>query len=216
MSSSSLTQRFARSSQLTWTSSILSSSWRLNFRRTLVKTFSRRRTLNISKLWCVNLVSLSRFNICAMGFPMSERVFSFWCCVFIHIFHTSCDRFPDAGTIWTLTFHSVIPESSVGGRFTLIDAKLIIGFDFVTTRSSSRFDNWFEMAARKTKKSLCGTNGEDQMTLSNNQSNATLWVLDTCLIVGLLPLMIILITASLSSKMYSIATNWEDLTFEET
>ena len=34
-----------------------------------------------------------------------------------------------------------------------------------------------------------------------NQSSATLWVRDTCLIVGLLPLMIILITASLSSKI---------------
>ena len=36
---------------------------------------------------------------------------------------------------------------------------------------------------------------------SKNQSRATLCVLDTCLIVGLLPLMITLITASLSSKM---------------
>ena len=37
------------------------------------------------------------------------------------------------------------------------------------------------------------------------QSRATPWVLDTCLIVGLLTLMIISITASLSSKIYSIA-----------
>ena len=43
------------------------------------------------------------------------------------------------------------------------------------------------------------------LILSNNQSSATLWVRDTCLIFGLLPLMIILITASLSSKMSSIA-----------
>ena len=35
---------------------------------------------------------------------------------------------------------------------------------------------------------------------SNNQSRATLWVLETCLIVGLLSLMVILIIASLSSK----------------
>ena len=35
---------------------------------------------------------------------------------------------------------------------------------------------------------------------SNNQSRATLWVLETCLIVGLLPSMIILITASVSFK----------------
>ena len=37
--------------------------------------------------------------------------------------------------------------------------------------------------------------------LMNNQSSATLWVRDSCLIVGLLPWMIILITASLSSKI---------------
>ena len=40
-----------------------------------------------------------------------------------------------------------------------------------------------------------------RLILSNNQSSATLRVRDTCLIVGFLPLMIILITASLSSKM---------------
>ena len=49
---------------------------------------------------------------------------------------------------------------------------------------------------------------------SNNQSRATLWVLGTCLIVGLLPFMIILITASLSSNTYN-KTSWrEELTFE--
>ena len=42
---------------------------------------------------------------------------------------------------------------------------------------------------------------ESRLIRSNNQSRATLWVLETCLIVGLLPLMIILITASLSSKI---------------
>ena len=44
-----------------------------------------------------------------------------------------------------------------------------------------------------------------KLILSDNQSDATLWVLDTCLIIGLRPLMIILITASLSSKMYNRA-----------
>ena len=51
---------------------------------------------------------------------------------------------------------------------------------------------------------------------SNNQSSATLWVLETCLIVGLLPLMIILITASLSTKTYNKASWCEDWTFEGT
>ena len=42
-----------------------------------------------------------------------------------------------------------------------------------------------------------------KLTLANNQSSATVWVLDTCLIVGLRPLIIILMTASLSSKMFN-------------
>ena len=45
--------------------------------------------------------------------------------------------------------------------------------------------------------------GFSTLILSKNQSRATLWVLDTCLIVGLCPWIIILITASLSSKMNS-------------
>ena len=55
-----------------------------------------------------------------------------------------------------------------------------------------------------------------RLSLSNNQSSATLWVQDTCLIVGLRPLRIILITASLSSKMYIIAPNRENFAFDGT
>ena len=47
--------------------------------------------------------------------------------------------------------------------------------------------------------------GIKTLILSNNQSKATLWVLDTCLIVGLRPVIIIFITASLSSKTYNMA-----------
>ena len=57
---------------------------------------------------------------------------------------------------------------------------------------------------------FCGS----KLILSNNQSRATLWVLETCLIIGLLPLIIILITASLSSNTYNKASWWEELTFE--
>ena len=46
----------------------------------------------------------------------------------------------------------------------------------------------------------------DLGVLSNNQSRATLWVLETCLIVGLLPLKIFLITALLSSNTYNKAS----------
>ena len=53
------------------------------------------------------------------------------------------------------------------------------------------------------------------LILSNNQSSATLWVLETCLIVGLLPWMIILITASLSSNTNNKASWRKELTFEE-
>ena len=52
--------------------------------------------------------------------------------------------------------------------------------------------------------------------LSNNQSRATRWVRDTCLIVGLLLLMIIFITASLSSKMYNCDSLLERCAFEGT
>ena len=48
-------------------------------------------------------------------------------------------------------------------------------------------------------------NLESRLTLSNNRSKATLWVLDTCLSVGLRPYNIILITASSSSETYNIA-----------
>ena len=51
---------------------------------------------------------------------------------------------------------------------------------------------------------------------SNNQSSATLWVLATCLIVGLLPFMIILKTASLSSNTYNKASWSGTWTFEGT
>ena len=57
---------------------------------------------------------------------------------------------------------------------------------------------------------------ESKLIRSNNQSSATLWVLETCLIGGLLPLIIILITASLSSITYNKASWCENLTFEGT
>ena len=41
---------------------------------------------------------------------------------------------------------------------------------------------------------------ESKLTLSNNRYLASLWDLDSCLIAGLLPFMIILITASFSSN----------------
>ena len=52
-----------------------------------------------------------------------------------------------------------------------------------------------------------------KLILSNNQSRATLW--ETCLIVGLLPFMIILISASLSSKIFNKASLREEFRFEE-
>ena len=57
---------------------------------------------------------------------------------------------------------------------------------------------------------------ESRLIRSNNQSSETLWVLETCLIVGLLNLKIILITASLSSNTYNKASWREDWTFEGT
>ena len=45
-----------------------------------------------------------------------------------------------------------------------------------------------------------------QIDSIDNQSRATLWVLETCLIVGLLNFIIILTTASLSSNTYNKAS----------
>ena len=49
-----------------------------------------------------------------------------------------------------------------------------------------------------------------KLMLPNNLSSATLWVLDTCLIVGHRPLITIWMTASLSSKMYNWDSPWEE------
>ena len=49
-----------------------------------------------------------------------------------------------------------------------------------------------------------------KLILSNNQSSATVRVLDTCLIVGLRSLIIILMTASLSSKMHNWDSPWQE------
>ena len=57
---------------------------------------------------------------------------------------------------------------------------------------------------------------ESRLIRSNSQSRQTLWLLETCLIVGLLPLVIILITASLSSNTYNKASWRADWTFEGT
>ena len=57
---------------------------------------------------------------------------------------------------------------------------------------------------------------ESRLIRSNNQPRATLWVRETCLIVGLLLLMIILITASLSSNTYNKSSWHADWTFERT
>ena len=54
-----------------------------------------------------------------------------------------------------------------------------------------------------------------KLILSNNQSRATLWALETCLIVGLL-LIIILITAPMSSNTYNKASLCENWTYEKT
>ena len=54
-----------------------------------------------------------------------------------------------------------------------------------------------------------------RLILSNNQSKATQWVLDTCLMVGLRFLIIILITASLSSRTHNMALEPRNLMLRE-
>ena len=58
--------------------------------------------------------------------------------------------------------------------------------------------------------------GSSELILSNNQSKATLCFLYTCLTVGLRPLILILITASLSSKTFYFALEPEHIAFDGT
>ena len=53
-----------------------------------------------------------------------------------------------------------------------------------------------------------------KLILSNNQSRAALWVRETCLIVGLRPLTIIFLSASLSSKTHNIALEPESIVLD--
>ena len=53
---------------------------------------------------------------------------------------------------------------------------------------------------------VCDLDFGVQIFSIKKQPRATLWVLETCLIVGLLPFMIILITAWLSLKKYNKAS----------
>ena len=80
-----------------------------------------------------------------------------------------------------------------------------VKFPFVSMSAS-----WFSVSVH-----LIWVLGSKQI-LSNTQSRATQWVLETCLVVTLLPFMIILITASLSLKIYKKASLREEFTFEET
>ena len=141
-------------------------------------------------------------------------------------------------------FSDAVEASTVGSLTRHLDTKFVIGFDFAVTLSSPAsscvlFDIALHLAnVEQTQKMipfitceipLCQDVCElvlgvtvfvwmlgSKLILSNNQSRATLWVLETCLIVGLLPFMIILITASLSSKIYNKASLREECTFEET
>ena len=57
---------------------------------------------------------------------------------------------------------------------------------------------------------------ESRLIVSNNQAKATLWVLDMCLTVGLRPLIIILMTASLSQKYQARRQSEEIFRFTKT
>ena len=135
-----------------------------------------------------------------------------------------------------------VEASTFGSLMLHRETKFIIGFDFAVTLSSPAsscvlFDiasgplmelTWNMIPFITCEISLCQYICEwvlvsvyliwilgSKLILTNNQSSATLWVLETCLIVGLLPFMIILITASLSSNTYNKASWCEDWTFEE-
>ena len=126
--------------------------------------------------------------------------------------------------------------SSLENRLEVSDNKLFIGFDFVITRSSSSDGNLsigvskivkLKMLNRRVRffhssrmkfpfwlRFFCDIKIVDldldnKLTLSNIYFNETLWILVTCLKVGLRLSMIILITTSLSPKMKSMTSKKE-------
>ena len=142
-------------------------------------------------------------------------------------------------------FSGAVEASTVGSLTRHRETKFVIGFDFAVTLSSPAsscvlFDitsrllmelkwhkRWFHSSREKfpflsmsaswfwVSMYLIWILGS-KLILSNNQSRATLWVLETCLIVGLLLFMIISFTASLSSNIYNKASWCENWTFEGT
>ena len=88
---------------------------------------------------------------------------------------------------------------AVGDLAEVCETRFNVGFDFATILSYPvPCCILFDIASGQLAELM---DFGSKLTPSKSQSSATLWVRDTCLIVGLLPLMIVLITASLSSKM---------------
>ena len=129
-----------------------------------------------------------------------------------------------------LDIHTSLMKNEEDTTEGILAVKFIISLDLAVTRSSpdpcwarfavaaelkwlmlNKFNKWFHSSRVKFPLVKMSTSWflvpmyliwilGSRLIRSNNQSRATLWVLETCLIVGLQHLIIILITASLSSK----------------
>ena len=134
-----------------------------------------------------------------------------------------CCSFNELNGTWLsdLVFHGLsdAAEASTSGFLTLHrETKFINGFDYPVTLSSpdpcwARFATAAVQAVElkwlilnKVNKWFHSSVSMYLIWISNNQSRATLWVLETCRIVGLLPFMIILIAALVSSNTYNNAS----------
>ena len=123
-----------------------------------------------------------RFRFCPTSF------FSFW------FLHPLRHRF---GAAYQAGILGLASRAEMGDVEQMKKILLFVTCEITFGQKCLRVDFWCQWIESDFK--------ESRLILSNNQSKATLWVLDTCLIVGLRLLIIILITASLSSKTYNTA-----------
>ena len=154
-----------------------------------------------------------QYQVSASGLSESSESSSSWCDGFPRCFCMNPPRQASFSLTW-----EVDDTSNEFGHFFLLPSVLV-------SSSPSFWGNQLSWNSERSKESWNDwywTNEEDYSThhkwnylwstclrfdvwilgsrfiQSNNQSRATLWVLDTCLIVGLMPLIVIFITTSLS------------------
>ena len=199
--------------------------WSIN-RRSLTFPLLRRQRMSIIFFWSTCWGESVRFPwsiICHNRFP---RILIFISCLpgFDEVQDDTTEDILAVKFITGLDF--AVTRSSSDSCWTrfVIAAEQIVELKWLML---NKFIKWFHSSRVKLPLTRMSANWlmvsiyltwtmESRLIRSNSKSRVTLRVLETCLIGGLLPLMTILITASLSSNTYNKACWRADWTFEGT